>query len=30
MTILCDGLRRGQYVLHLNVNGQVASQAISL
>jgi hypothetical protein len=30
MTILCDGLRRGQYVLYMNVNGQVTSQTISL
>ena len=30
MTIECDGLRHGQYVLYMNVNGQVASQAISL
>ena len=30
MTISCDGLRRGQYVLYLSANGQVASQAISL
>jgi hypothetical protein len=30
MTILCDGLRRGQYVLYVNVNGQVTSQTISL
>ena len=30
MTILCDGLRRGQYVLYMNVNGQVTSQTVSL
>lgn len=30
MTILCDGLRHGQYVLCLNVNGQVKNQTISL
>ena len=30
MKILCNGLRRGQYVLYMNVNGQVTSQAISL
>lgn len=30
MTILCNGLRRGQYVLYMNVNGQVTSQTISL
>lgn len=30
MTILCNGLRRGQYVLYLNANGQVSSQTISL
>lgn len=30
MTILCDGLRHGQYVLYLNVNGQVTSHTVSL
>ena len=30
MTILCDGLHHGQYVLYLNVNGKVTSQTISL
>ena len=30
MTINCIGLRRGQYVLYLNVNGQVASTTINL
>ena len=30
MTILCNGLRCGQYVLYLNANGQVSSQTISL
>lgn len=30
MNILCDGLRRGQYVLYMNVNGQVTSQVINL
>ena len=30
MTILCDGLRRGQYVLYMNVNGQVTSQTVNL
>ena len=30
MSINCNGLRRGQYVLYLNVNGQVVSQAVSL
>ena len=30
MSIPCAGLRRGQYVLYLNVNGLVLSQAVSL
>lgn len=30
MTIRCDGLRRGQYVLYLNVNGLVTSHAVTL
>ena len=30
MTIQCDGLRHGQYVLYLNVNGQVTSYTVSL
>ena len=30
MSVRCDGLRRGQYVLYLNVNGQVTSQTINL
>ena len=30
MTIHCDGLRHGQYVLYLNVNGQVTSHTVSL
>ena len=30
MTIRCDGLRKGQYVLYLNVNGQVTSHTVTL
>ena len=30
MSIPCAGLRRGQYVLYMNVNGLVLSQAVSL
>ena len=30
MKILCNGLRRGQYVLYMNVNGQVTSQTVNL
>lgn len=30
MTIHCDGLRHGQYVLYLNVNGQFTSHTVSL
>lgn len=30
MSIRCDGLHRGQYVLYLNVNGQVTSQTVNL
>lgn len=30
MAINCAGLRRGQYVLYLNVNGQVTSMTINL
>lgn len=30
MSVRCDGLRRGQYVLYLNVNGQVTSQTVNL
>ena len=30
ITILCDGLHHGQYVLYLNVNGKVTSQTISM
>ena len=30
MPICCDGLHRGQYVLYLNVNGQVTSQTVNL
>ena len=30
MSIACDGLQHGQYVLYLNVNGQVKSTAICL
>jgi hypothetical protein len=26
----CTGLRRGEYILHLNVNGQVTSSTVSL
>ena len=30
MTIRCGGLRKGQYVLYLNVNGQMTSHTINL
>lgn len=30
MTIRCGGLRKGQYVLYLNVNGQVTNHTINL
>ena len=30
MTIRCDGLRKGQYVLYLNANGQVTSHTVTL
>lgn len=30
MQLDCTGLRRGEYVLHLNVNGQVTSSTVSL
>ena len=30
MTIRCDGLRKGQYVLYLNTNGQVTSHTVTL
>lgn len=30
MTIRCDGLRKGQYVLYLNASGQVTSHTVTL